>query len=260
VWGAKLSATAEFRLSITRALGDQLADAMTTLTPIPLTAENVRTLETRGGVYQLYKDHELVYIGKADRSLVDRVGNHRRKISGRLGITLDQMTFTGIYVDEDLSAVAPETLLINRHRGQGRVPWNFNGFGNKDPGRERDTSKVEAAHFDSQYPANLDYICSSIHQGSHIVGNLLAALKTELPYVLRFQDGNKRGAVQPSEYWITAVMVGAGNPTADSLFELLAAAMPGWQITALPGYVIMYRESRRYAASRKVYQRNGGGT
>jgi len=254
-----VSATGEFRLSITRALGDQLAAAMTVLTPIPLTAENVSTLDARGGVYQLYKDDNLVYIGKADRSLVDRVGIHHRKISGRAGISLDQMTFTAIYVDEDLSAVAPETLLIKRHRGQGQLPWNFNGFGNNDPGRERDTSKIETTHFDSQYPANLDYICSSVRVGSHAVGEILISLKAELPYVFRFQDGNKRVTLQPPEYWSTTVAVTTDNPTADSLFELLAASLPGWQITALPGYVIMYRESRRYASARKVYSQSRSG-
>lgn len=252
-----MAATGEFRLSITRALGDQLADALAMLTPTLLTTEHIRALKARGGVYQIYRDGELVYIGKADRSLVDRVAAHRRKISGRVGIALEEMTFTAIYVDEDLSAVAPETLLINRHRGRGQVPWNFNGFGNKDPGKERDTSKIEETHFDSLYPANLDYVCSTIGVGAYTVGEVLGLLKEELPYVFRFQDGNKRTSSQPQEYRSTIVDVLTSNPTADSLFELLAASLPHWQITALPGYVIMYRESRRYASARKVYRQSG---
>jgi len=31
--------------------------------------------------------------------------------------------------------------------------------------------------------------------------------------------------------------------------------MPAWQITALPGYVIMYQERRDYPSARKIYPR-----
>jgi hypothetical protein len=249
-------ATADFRLSITRALGDQLADAFGGLTPAPLNVDALDLVQSRRGVYQLFLDGGQVYIGKADRSLSDRLGNHRRKISGRNGISLQQMSFTAVYVDEDLSAVAPETLLINRHRGAGLLPWNYNGFGNKDPGRQRDTSRVEAGHFDSLYPANLDFVCASVDPGPHSVRELLTSLKAELPYVFRFETA-AAGAAEPEAYRATSVSVADEPPTADSLFRTLAEAMPGWQITALPGYVVMYREDREYPSARKVYRRRG---
>ncbi len=46
----------------------------------------------------------------------------------RKNIDIAAMTFTCLYVDEDFGAVAPERLLINRHKGQGEAPWNYNGF------------------------------------------------------------------------------------------------------------------------------------
>lgn len=253
-----MPATAEFRLSVTRALSDQLAEALSRLTPMPLTVDNIHTLEERGGVYQLYYKGGLVYIGKADRSLLDRVSMHRRKLSGRLNLSPGEISCTAMYVDEDLSAVAPEALLIARHRDEGGAPWNFNGFGNNDPGRERDTSKVALTHFDTQYPANLEYVVP-IPVGSYAVGDLLMRLKSALPYVFRYQDARKRPSDQPPDYWHNFLMVEAEELTARRLFERLAESLPGWQITALPGYVVMYKESRDYPAARQVFASTAGG-
>ena len=248
-----MPSTAEFRLSITRALGDQLAAALATLTPAPLQAAELTKLQPRGGVYQLHHYGDFVYVGKADRSLPDRLGDHLRKISGRMNISLNDMGFTAMYVEEDLSAVAPETLLINRYRATGGVPWNLVGFGNNDPGRERDTSRVEPPHFDALYPANLDLPCAGISAGSYKVIDLLRRVKTALPFVFRYQDGNRRPDAQPAIYHQTTVSIPSNNPTADAVFTTIATAMHDWQITALPGYVIMYREQRDYPSARKVY-------
>ena len=248
-----MASTAEFRLSITKALGDQLAAALAMLTPAPLQLEELAHLQPRGGVYQLYHRGEFVYVGKADRSLPDRLGDHLSKISGRMNISLADMGFTAMYVEEDLSAVAPETLLINRYRATGGVPWNLAGFGNNDPGRERDTSRVEPPHFDALYPANLDLPCKGVRAETYRVADLLRHVKTALPFVFRYQDGRRRADAQPAIYRQTTVSIPSDNPTADTVFTMIATAMPDWQITALPGYVIMYREQRHYLSARKVY-------
>lgn len=248
-----MSSTAEFRLSITRALGDQLAAALATLTPAPLQAAELAKLQPRGGVYHLYHLGDFVYVGKADRSLPDRLGDHLRKISGRVNISLIDTGFTAMYMEEDLSAVAPETLLINRYRATGGVPWNLAGFGNNDPGRERDTSRVEPPHFDALYPANLGLPCAGIRAGNHKVVDLLREVKKTLPFVFRYQAGNRRTDTQPAIYHQTTVRIPSDDPTADAVFTVIARAMSDWQITALPGYVIMYRERRDYPSARKVY-------
>src|SRR5690606_35072949 len=64
---------AEFKLSITKALGDQLAAALEELSPAPLTEENINSLPRHKGVYQLYRHGEPVYIGKADVTLGQRL-------------------------------------------------------------------------------------------------------------------------------------------------------------------------------------------
>lgn len=247
--------TAEFRLSITKALGDQLATSLEQLTPGPLDPHTLSTLERRGGVYQLYLHNDLVYIGKADTSLPQRLDQHRRKIDGRLNIDTGDMTFTSLYVDEDLSAVAPETLLINRHRTKGETPWNYNGFGNKDPGRQRDTSTVDPGHFDALYPADMSYPCHQVTAGGYTVSELLARLKTSVPWVFRYQAGTSKPANQPDEY-STTLTVPVDSPPAEDVFTIVIGALPpGWQLTVLPGYAILYREQRAYSSARQTYRR-----
>lgn len=251
--GRQVPSIAEFRLSITRALADQLADALVLLTPAPLQSGQLAQVEPRGGVYQLYHRDTFVYVGKADTSLPSRLGQHLRKISGRDNISLQDMGFTALYVEEDLSAVAPETLLIKRYREIGEAPWNTNGFGNNDPGRMRDNTQFEPPHFDALYPANLDFPCQGINAGTYQAVDLLRDVKTALPFVFRYQDGDRKKTAQPAAYHQTTVNIPTANPTADTVFTLVAHAMPGWQITALPGYVIMYKEQHTYPSARKIY-------
>jgi hypothetical protein len=249
-----MPSSAEFKLSITKALGHQLVDSISGLTPAPLNDTEIATLRPEQGVYQLYHDGELVYIGKADDTLPARLGQHRRKISGRQSIELGDMTFTALYVEEDLSAVAPETLLINHHRTRGAISWNFGGFGRNDPGRERDTTRLKPTDFDARFPIQLDWPCDTL-QGDHTAIELLRHVKTYLPYVFRYQDAQKRDVHQPPDYHQTNVHVVA-NTTADDLLRTIVEALPaGWQITALHGYVIMYHETRNYTAALRTYRR-----
>ena len=241
----------DFKLSITKALGDQLAEAFLGLTPISLSHSHLTaSVVNRGGVYQLYLDNKLVYIGKADHKLQQRLLKHLKKIGGRENLDLNRLSFTAIYVDEDMSAVAPETLLIQRHRSTGDAIWNFNGFGNNDPGRQRDTSSVAQDHFDSLYPINLQCPVST-STGRMLVGDFLAKLKKTLPFTFRYQYAKSwrtSGRVEFSPM----IDVPTGL-TATTAFELAAAAVPAWQLTALPGYTIFYNETRPYAHAQRIF-------
>ncbi|SFA81565.1 Eco29kI restriction endonuclease [Amycolatopsis marina] len=242
-----MPSSGQFRLSITRALGDQLADGLANLEPDPLHLGYVTALEKRPGVYQLYEDDVLVYIGKAEKSLQDRLRKHHDKIAGRLNIGI--ITFTCLYVDEDLHAVAPETLLIKRYKKEGLASWNFNGFGSNDPGKARDETVFEDKHFDTQHPANLNLHCEGISAGTYKADRLLKELKASLPYVFRYEASPLHHELE--------IDVAEDDPIADHLFEdiarAIASADPSWQITALPGYVTMYRKQGRYPSARKTY-------
>ncbi|WP_059009837.1 GIY-YIG nuclease family protein [Streptomyces specialis] len=238
----------DFTLSITKALGDQLAAALKGLDRAPLTEENIARLKEKPGVYQLYLNGEFVYVGKADKSLPARLRNHLRKISGRRNISPAEMAFSCLYVAEDFSALAPEQLLITHHKGQGNIPWNNNGFGNKDPGRQRDHTIPN--RFDVKFPIDLDRPVEGLSPGETTLRELLETIKVGLPYNFRYGTSE--------EFKTRSVHVPAAGLTADQVFRLVSAETPAkWQITALMGYVIMYDDSPSTYRSAWRYYRDG---
>jgi hypothetical protein len=246
--------SAEFKLSITRALADQLADALSQLQPVPLITDNLEAIQPRPGVYELYHNDKRVYVGKASRSLPSRLQNHLRKLSGRSLISLNDVSFQCLYVDEDLEAAAPEKMLIKKYRDQDGAPWNTNGFGNKDPGRNRDHSLVKENHFDALFPINLDLPVGPIGPGTFHVSRFLPTVKTYLPFNLRFEKSKQ----SRKDYGDAIVQVPSQKTTARELIQLAVQALPeGWQATALPGYVILYHEGDTYDSAHVLWRKHG---
>jgi hypothetical protein len=240
----------DFRLSITKALGDQLAQALTYLDRAPLAEQYLASLDERPGVYQLYLHSEFVYVGKADKSLPSRLANHLRKLSGRRNIDLRSATFSCLYVDEDFSALAPEQLLISHHKEIGNIPWNNNGFGNKDPGRQRDSTVLKKNHFDVVFPIDLERCVEGLEPGQIALNAFLKALKSGLPYNFRYTE--------PPRSKSTFLIVPQAGLSADEAFHLVSEALPEpWQIAALMGYVIMYPDSPNEYKSAWRYYRSG---
>ncbi|APU41093.1 hypothetical protein BSL84_16335 [Streptomyces sp. TN58] len=211
--------------------------------PVDLTLENLATLDDSPGIYQLYRrqarnEGAIVYVGQSDRSLRQRLQGQMVKISGRLNIDVNEMSFARLYVEDDLSVVNPARLLVNRLRDQGEeIPWHMNGFGNSDPGRNRDRTALKFQHFDAQHPINLDWVIRNDGpSGRMAVLEFATLVKGKLPYLFRF-------AYQGREIETVSVEVPEGAISADKAFRLLAAALGAeWQVSALSGYVVMYRE------------------
>jgi hypothetical protein len=250
--------TADFKLSITKALADQLAERLWPLCPIPLTEDAVDDLDPRPGVYLLYHEGHRVYVGKAQRKLSTRLRRHWRKVRGRENLRPDDVTFVGLYVDEDLDAAAPEKLLIRRYKAEGGsdgVPWNLNGFGNNDPGKQRDLSAVPVNHFDARYPADLEWALD-LPAGQRPLGRVLEEAKQQLPYNLRFEDARRSGGARTA--YQTEVDVPPVSITTSQLLELAITALPpSWQATALPGYVILYGKHAEFPSARVWWRRAG---
>jgi hypothetical protein len=242
MWSQPFGAAADFKLSITQALADQLAERLGPLCPAPLSEDSLERVENRPGVYELLLANQRVYVGKASKSLPTRLRIHARKLSGRIGLSLANVSFICLYVDEDLEAAAPETLLIKKYRNMGGSPWNTNGFGINDPGRRRDTTEIAADHFDAVYPINLNATVE-ITPGAWRVGELLAEVKSKLPYNLRYE----RTTVAARHNHQASLHVESSAPTARQIAKLVINALPaGWQFTALPGYAILYKETIDY--------------
>ncbi|MGH3549989.1 MAG: Eco29kI family restriction endonuclease [Pseudonocardiaceae bacterium] len=248
-------AAADFKLSITQALADQLAERLRPLRPAPLNESSLERVENRSGVYELFLANQRVYVGKASNSLPARLRHHARKLSGRTGLSLADVSFICLYVDEDLEAAAPETLLIKKYRNAGGSPWNTNGFGIKDPGRRRDTTEIAADHFDAVYPINLSTTVE-ITSGARQVGEFLAEVKTRLPYNLRYE----RTTAAARHNHQASLHIESPALTARQIAELVVNALPvGWQLTALPGYAILYKETIDYETALAWWRRTPSG-
>lgn len=243
-----------FQLSVTRALRDQLLTALEALDIAPLDEVNLSNVEERAGVYQLFVDGELVYVGKAARNLRSRLSQHRKKLSGRTHGVLARTEFKCVYVSEDLDAIAPEAMLISHYRNTGGAPWNFNGFGNNDPGRQRDTSLVASNHFDSLYPIDLDVAVPFATTSPERLGPAMQRLKSVLPFVFRFAPVPAALTIEPPS--------GAEATVRDWIGQIASTLPADWSVVALPGYVIAYpdRPAETFESRVGTWQRKPDGS
>nr|WP_237562492.1 GIY-YIG nuclease family protein [Glutamicibacter soli] len=236
---------------------EQLFTDLETLVPIPLTREALERLNDEPGVYRLFLDDKSVYVGKADKSLRQRLQKHLRKLSGRRENSTFQQTsktnlvgrikFTCLYVIEDLNALAPEKMLIKTLKADGKASWNVNGFGNNDPGRNRDRSMVKNSHFDRLYPIDLSVMVKipSEDGGSPITSlfDLMQRLKESLPFLFRFPTRASQETKSLQKEEVDLIGLQDQEKSAEEWFGELSRILPaGWLITVLPGYVICYRE------------------
>lgn len=92
------------------------------------------------GVYALYYNSKLVYVGKASkettkskRTLKKRLAEHRIKISGRQRISTADIECRFLTFDSEWWVFAAEYALIVHYSPE----WNYSGFGSKVPGSGR---------------------------------------------------------------------------------------------------------------------------
>ena len=228
-----------FDLNLPRALRDQLVEAFQQLDEATLNQPTIGQVPTERGVYQLYHSNQLVYVGKAD-NLRSRLTDHFWKISGRINLNITDMTFKCLWMSPNWITLAPERQLIELYGLQGTSSWNGNGFGPNDPGKARDDRNDPPSPFDQMYPIRNDWPCQSVTAGEWDVLALLARLKAELPYLLRYEKPH------PDYEGITVTVPEAGM-SAIQLLQLAAQSMPtGWQATRFSSHMILYKRIRDF--------------
>jgi len=215
----------------------------------PLTETEVAEVPDGQGVYQLFHREELVYIGKTDAQagLRARLNRHARKIQGRRFLSPQNVAFKAVRVYV-FTAMDLEELLISYYKNVKGVPpaWNFSGFGANDPGRRRDKTQLKTGHFDRLYPIDLDIPLQDFN-GTMQVARALQNLKSAIPYNIRFQTvGSGSRRPHPDLLRTSVTYSGEDRTVRNILIDIKSALGPEWQITALPGYVIVYREREHY--------------
>ncbi len=245
---------AHFEIDIISALSGQLVAAFSRLDIGLLTEDEINSLPKGQGVYKLYHHGSLVYVGKAS-SLKARLGEHRYKISGRQNIEVADMGFKCLFVHPNWTALAPESSLIRYYRtaGEGECAWNGNGFGPHDPGRERETTNKAPDGFDALYPIRQDWLCDWIEAGDWKAPELLKAIKSKLPYLLRYQTTKQKSREPHIDYKDLTIHVPQSDMTLRDLLRIVAEAIPGWQATAFPSHAILYKEHRTYVHGQIIW-------
>lgn len=239
----KISAFTDFEFDLPKSLLEKLVITIDNLIPSPLNLINVSNIPDEQGVYQLFLDNDLVYIGKTDgeAGLRKRLTRHYNKLQHRIGLDINQITFKAvkIYV---FTAIDLETQLIKHYGGVKSVKWNGTGFGSNDPGKSRDGTVYKKDHFDAQYPINVD-IDVSLDTTEKSVADILTEIKHSIPYTFRFETNNRLPHGDLSNTKITPKQ----NNTLRSIMNDIVDMLPlGWQCTALPSHVIFYKNDEVY--------------
>jgi len=105
---------ATFELNIDKAVAEQLGRLFDSVETVELTLEKIRNIPPKSaGVYALYRQDELWYVGKADskKGLAGRLTRHRRKLMNRAGISASEIKFKACLI-YSFAAIDVETILI----------------------------------------------------------------------------------------------------------------------------------------------------
>lgn len=247
---------AEFEFDLAGALLSQVVNVLDNMESETLTTTLVATIPSEAqGVYQLFLDDRMVYIGKSDAEagLSARLLRHSNKILHRRNFGKKKVSFKAVRISV-FAAMDLETQLIKHYKGKGQllVAWNKSGFGANDPGRNRETTNKHPLGFDSMYPIDID-IPLAMKPGSYPVSDVLIKLKDILPYCLRYEVEEGKGGGQAfktsphPDQLASVVSISKRKLTAREIItEIVHALPPGWQATSFVSHVILYKESISY--------------
>lgn len=246
---------AEFEFDLAGALLSQVVDVLDNMESESLTKTLVAPIPSEAqGVYQLFLDDQMVYIGKSDAEagLSVRLQRHAKKILHRRNLGGKKVSYRAVRISV-FAAMDLETQLIKHYKGKGlSVAWNNSGFGANDPGRNRETTNKRPLGFDSTYPIDMD-IPLSIKPGSYPVADVLIKLKDMLPYCLRYEVAEGKAGGQafktsphPDQVASVVSILKPKMTAREIITETVRVLPPGWQATAFVSHIILYKESRSY--------------
>lgn len=244
----------EFEFDLPRALLGRLVEVFDEVEPARLDLANTLAIPDEQGVYQLFLDHRLVYVGKTDgdAGLRSRLSRHAIKLLHRQTLDSVRVSFKAVRIFV-FTAMDLEGDLIRHYGGVSALEWNGSGFGSNDPGKERDTTKVKPSNFDAQFPIDLDRPLDFRLDDGETAADVLLRLKASLPYTLRYETAGGYSRKAHADLEAAALKELTGPLTARSVLQHIATHLPtGWHITALPGYIIMYKDDRRQFPSGSV--------
>lgn len=233
----------EFEFDLPGALLVRLVEVLDGLDRAPLTQMGLENIPDAQGVYQLFLDGKLVYIGKTDAEagLRKRLERHSRKILHRVDLFPERIEYKAvrIYV---FTAMDLEKQLIKHYVGESGAAWNSSGFGANDPGRRRDHTRIKDSNFDAQFPIDLDRELDVNFADCETAAQALLRLKFAVPYTVRFE--NKGRSRQPHDDFANSLvdLRRVRSTAREVLTGVVSSLPPGWQATALRSHIVLYKE------------------
>lgn len=233
-------------------LGNQLATMLEQSPRSRLCDGSLSEVRDLPGLYRLFVEdsageYVTKYVGAAEESVRGRLRRHHRKLAGRRRIHAKDVFFSHLYVSEELASFGSRFVIAAPLIRKLDPEWNRNGFGNFDPGRNRDGARFSSDHFDVRHPIDLSHRLE-FPSGAMPIAEILDDARRQLPYTFRGEWGNgnlKAVAFTSPERLFTA----------HDLFTKVSGMVDGqWQITAFPGYVTMYRGSTHYPSAWRYYR------
>ena len=241
---------AELEFDLAKALLSSIIDVFKTMSAAPLLPANVEGIPEDQGVYQLLLNDETVYIGKTDAEagLNQRLRRHSYSVQHRKNLEPNQVSFKAVrlfvFTPMDL-----ESQLIKTYEPS----WNYSGFGSNDPGRNRDRTEFKERGFDSLYPIDIDRELEIELPKQGTAAEIATRLRIALPYTFRFQMKAPKSRVIHPDFEVAQVNLPDVPYTARIVIQSIVKALPaGWQATALPSRVILYKETATYPSGSVV--------
>lgn len=192
--------------------------------------------KSKQGVYLLSFRGEPAYLGKAN-DVAARLRIHRRKLLGRQGISEQELGYKALLLDGSMSTAANEELLIAIFRRRHSGMWNGQGFGSKDPGRNRD--RTQPGPFDEAHPIRKDYVVE-IEGTEKTIGGVFKQLKKQLPYLFRYQK-------LPSSVTNIQMSLRPGTYAAEAVVRSALGKFPkNWHAAILSYGIVVYKGLDRY--------------
>ncbi len=248
----------EFEFDLPHALLTRLVEVFVNVDSAVLSVAQASSIPDEQGVYQLFLDETLVYVGKTDgdAGLRSRLARHATKIRNRNNLDPRRVSFRAVRIFV-FTAMDLEGDLIRHYGGVSSLAWNGSGFGSNDPGKERDTTRVKSSNFDAQFPIDLDAPSQVEVEAGETAADVLTRLKQNLTYTLRYQNKGGNSRLPHNDLSSTKLGVLSHGASVRTLLSHVASSLPsGWHVTALPGYIIMYKDDHRKFPSGTVIARS----
>ena len=216
-----------FRFEFGPAILAQVLEKMENLPILPLTNVTKESAAIFPGFYQLFRNDESVYVGRTIRPVGQRLGEHARKLRGR--VPLSEMGARFLFV-EDLSLVGlSEDAMIAYFHPLGLDPWGKMGFGSKATGFGR---AGQESDWHEAFHSDLGLVVQAGHAQPKTLRQLVASIAKGAPLVLSIP---RQLVVQfDKDHPALFVMYPHERPFTEWIADVESRLAGGWRVDRKP--------------------------